>query len=95
MWRVRKGEEERGGLDPRTGEWRQTAFDLHDLRQIFEPLCLISTKAFIAGKLMMRNDRFQRGTMYQKSTELLILKLPLKRPVHEIAQDFKIIEWSQ
>ncbi|CAL5407955.1 unnamed protein product [Camellia sinensis] len=29
--------------------------------------------------------------MYQKSIELLILKLPFKRLVHEIAQDFKFM----
>ncbi|CAL5385733.1 unnamed protein product [Camellia sinensis] len=29
--------------------------------------------------------------MYQKSIELLILKLPFKRLVHEIARDFKDI----
>ncbi|GMP65007.1 hypothetical protein CsSME_00025990 [Camellia sinensis var. sinensis] len=30
---------------------------------------------------------------YQKSIELLILKLPFKRLVHEIAQDFKVLLW--
>ncbi|KAI8015598.1 U-box domain-containing protein 52 [Camellia lanceoleosa] len=32
-----------------------------------------------------------KGERYQKSIELLILKLPFKRLVHEIAQDFKDI----
>lgn len=31
---------------------------------------------------------------YQKSTELLIRKLPFQRLVREIAQDFKVIDGS-
>ena len=33
---------------------------------------------------------FQRNRKYQKSTELLIRKLPFQRLVREIAQDFKV-----
>jgi hypothetical protein len=49
--------------------------------------------------------RFRPGTValreirrYQKSTELLIRKLPFQRLVREIAQDFKVsseIPWSE
>ena len=45
--------------------------------------------------------RFRPGTValreirrYQKSTELLIRKLPFQRLVREIAQDFKVCKWS-
>ena len=31
---------------------------------------------------------------YQKSTELLIRKLPFQRLVREIAQDFKVLDWA-
>jgi histone H3/H4 len=31
---------------------------------------------------------------YQKSTELLIRKLPFQRLVREIAQDFKVFLWA-
>ena len=34
-------------------------------------------------------DPYQKSTRYQKSTELLIRKLPFQRLVREIAQDFK------
>ena len=46
---------------------------------------------------MKRPHRFRPGTValreirrYQKSTELLIRKLPFQRLVREIAQDFKV-----
>ena len=45
--------------------------------------------------------RFRPGTValreirrYQKSTELLIRKLPFQRLVREIAQDFKVCVWA-
>lgn len=40
--------------------------------------------SFIAGTVALREIR-----RYQKSTELLIRKLPFQRLVREIAQDFK------
>lgn len=46
---------------------------------------------------MKKPHRFRPGTValreirrYQKSTELLIRKLPFQRLVREIAQDFKV-----
>ena len=49
-----------------------------------------------AEKALLRTHRFLPGTVdlreirrYQKSTELLIRKLPFQRLVREIAQDFK------
>ena len=55
---------------------------------------------------MKKPHRFRPGTValreirrYQKSTELLIRKLPFQRLVREIAQDFKVrgpflFEWK-
>jgi len=49
-----------------------------------------------AGKSMKKPRRFRPGTValkeirrYQKSTELLIRKLPFQRLVREISQDYK------
>jgi hypothetical protein len=36
---------------------------------------------------------FREIRKYQKSTELLIRKLPFQRLVREIAQDFKVLLW--
>ena len=50
---------------------------------------------------MKKPHRFRPGTValreirrYQKSTELLIRKLPFQRLVREIAQDFKVYSFS-
>ena len=50
---------------------------------------------------MKKPHRFRPGTValreirrYQKSTELLIRKLPFQRLVREIAQDFKVLSSS-
>ena len=50
---------------------------------------------------MKKPHRFRPGTValreirrYQKSTELLIRKLPFQRLVREIAQDFKVRFWN-
>ena len=55
----------------------------------------ISSKAAAGG--VKKPHRFRPGTValreirrYQKSTELLIRKLPFQRLVREIAQDFKV-----
>lgn len=55
----------------------------------------ISQKSFFGGRLRTPH-RFRPGTValreirkYQKSTELLIRKLPFQRLVREIAQDYK------
>lgn len=56
---------------------------------------VISQKSFFGGRLRTPH-RFRPGTValreirkYQKSTELLIRKLPFQRLVREIAQDYK------
>ena len=56
----------------------------------------LATKAAISSGDKKRKHRFRPGTValreirrYQKSTELLIRKLPFQRLVREIAQDFK------
>lgn len=53
-------------------------------------------KAIAEGKVKKKPHRFRPGTValreirkYQKSTELLIRKLPFQRLVREIAQEFK------
>ena len=65
----------------------------------FETLCSPPVLLVIPGKLMQPSTsvyRYRPGTValreirkYQKSTELLIRKLPFQRLVREIAQDFK------
>jgi histone H3 len=56
----------------------------------------VQTAATAAGGVK-KPHRFRPGTValreirrYQKSTELLIRKLPFQRLVREIAQDFKV-----
>ena len=56
----------------------------------------LATKAVLPSGDKKRRHRFRPGTValreirrYQKSTELLIRKLPFQRLVREIAQDFK------
>ena len=56
---------------------------------------VLSYKATTGG--VKKPHRFRPGTValreirrYQKSTELLIRKLPFQRLVREIAQDFKV-----
>lgn len=62
--------------------------------------CTYAVKLVITGKSLLffffYLSRFRPGTValreirrYQKSTELLIRKLPFQRLVREIAQDFK------
>ena len=58
-------------------------------------LCLFAPQAATGG--VKKPHRFRPGTValreirrYQKSTELLIRKLPFQRLVREIAQDFKV-----
>jgi hypothetical protein len=63
-------------------------------------LCLcrvISLRFQAAAGGVKKPHRFRPGTValreirrYQKSTELLIRKLPFQRLVREIAQDFKV-----
>ncbi|AES77674.1 histone H3.3 [Medicago truncatula] len=57
---------------------------------------MATRKSALATGGMKKPHRFRPGTValreirkYQKITELLIRKLPFKRLVHEIAQDFK------
>jgi len=61
----------------------------------WEPLSLIISLSFVSGGVK-KPHRYRPGTValreirrYQKSTELLIRKLPFQRLVREIAQDFK------
>jgi hypothetical protein len=61
-------------------------------------LCrIISLRFQAAAGGVKKPHRFRPGTValreirrYQKSTELLIRKLPFQRLVREIAQDFKV-----
>src|ERR1700712_588556 len=57
----------------------------------------VSRKSAVSGGGVKKPHRFRPGTValreirrYQKSTELLIRKLPFQRLVREIAQDFKV-----
>ena len=53
-------------------------------REILRPWCTADTADAVPPRVV---DAFYRK--YQKSTELLIRKLPFQRLVREIAQDFK------
>ena len=55
-------------------------------------------KSAVSGGGVKKPHRFRPGTValreirrYQKSTELLIRKLPFQRLVREIAQDYKVL----
>merc|ERR1711903_413095 len=57
---------------------------------------LAARKSGVAGGSIKKPHRYRPGTValreirkYQKSTELLIRKLPFQRLVREIAQDYK------
>merc|ERR1712224_454880 len=61
-----------------------------------EDVCAKAREAVPGSVCQMANHRYRPGTValreirkYQKSTELLIRKLPFQRLVREIAQDFK------
>lgn len=56
----------------------------------------VITNSAVAGEKVKKPHRYRPGTValreirrYQKSTELLIRKMPFQRLVREIAQDFK------
>jgi histone H3 len=58
--------------------------------------CVLTINRFILSGGVKKPHRYRPGTValreirrYQKSTELLIRKLPFQRLVREIAQDFK------
>jgi histone H3 len=51
------------------------------------PLFLVASRNHIGFDL--GQSRFVKSAKYQKSTDLLIRKLPFQRLVREIAQDFK------
>lgn len=60
--------------------------------QLVHAVCPLHARAFVS----VDHHRYRPGTValreirrYQKSTELLIRKLPFQRLVREIAQDFK------
>ena len=90
-----------GGKAPRKqlaakSQARKTAaVSLHVLIALVPILILSFSKAATGG--VKKPHRFRPGTValreirrYQKSTELLIRKLPFQRLVREIAQDFKV-----
>ena len=74
---------------------QQTARKSTGGKALFKPAGCRSKSAPAFGGVM-RPHRYRPGTIalreirrYQKSTELLIRKLPFQRLVREIAQDFK------
>ena len=78
---------------------RKTAVSCCDslsLESFFAQLFVLFVQAAAGG--VKKPHRFRPGTValreirrYQKSTELLIRKLPFQRLVREIAQDFKVM----
>jgi len=76
------------------GKWRPPPHSLYRARRRSHPLSLPLSPLSIGG--VKKPHRYRPGTValreirkYQKSTDLLIRKLPFQRLVREIAQDFK------
>ncbi|KAF5959257.1 hypothetical protein HYC85_000466 [Camellia sinensis] len=81
------------GIDHSYDSRRSTTSSIEDLESCQSPLVvpIITATATASPTLLLDCLTARQFGKYQKSIELLILKLPFKRLVHEIARDFKDI----
>ena len=87
-------------LRPQLGEWRSLTvtalelllFGVWNTKILFIWLSIVLTEMILCqiGKFSIYSWFCSEIRKYQKSTDLLIRKLPFQRLVREIAQDFKV-----